>query len=552
MPNYKEMITKFGTGADQKFNSLDLSSRIEETKTRIEDSAKNSDPIKATINDHFNNSITGAGNADVLKSFNSYGFSNDSLNFYLWLALYNDSWVFRRAIDKPAQDEVNAGITINGSGDWSKLYKAYNNYKPELTQLLMWGALFGGSIAVMMFENISDEEMKYPIDKTKIKNSPMKMYVTDRWYGVSQYGTDTVTNMRDIDFGKPKMYNVTFSDGKTILVHHDYVLRYEHRTAPKLIKNGQLQGWGYAEGAHIINELARDDQLKAAITTLINKCNIEVIKMKGMKSLFMGADKENEEQLTQRLEMVQWGRNYNSLTFLDTDDGYEHFEFTGISGLSNIMEQNMWLISAALEMQGVLFGDLKGGLSETNDSNKRYGQTIHTRCDTYFRPIVKKFLKVMAIVYDINDPIEFSFNYINQDEMNEIKMKSLEDYSRVLNSFGDMGIISKYQIAQSIIEYINNGAIKIAFTDEEMQKLKYEEEQAILDTYKKSSKAREILNSEFGSTPDANLQTSGFSEKPESTGVEAPVEEKTEYGEGEEIKLGEQQPSSESSTTESE
>lgn len=158
----------------------------------------------------------------------------------------------------------------------------------------------------------------------------------------------------------------------------------------------------------------------------------------------------------------------------------------------------------------------------------------------------------MAIVYDINDPIEFSFNYINQDEMNEIKMKSLEDYSRVLNSFGDMGIISKYQIAQSIIEYINNGAIKIAFTDEEMQKLKYEEEQAILDTYKKSSKAREILNSEFGSTPDANLQTSGFSEKPESTGVEAPVEEKTEYGEGEEIKLGEQQPSSESSTTESE
>ena len=87
MPNYKEMIAKFGTGADQKFNSLDLSSRIEETKTRIEDSAKNSDPIKATINDHFNNSVTGAGNADVLKAFNSYGCSNDSLNFYFVVSI---------------------------------------------------------------------------------------------------------------------------------------------------------------------------------------------------------------------------------------------------------------------------------------------------------------------------------------------------------------------------------------------------------------------------------------------------------------------------------
>ena len=81
------------------------------------------------------------------------------------------------------------------------------------------------------------------------------------------------------------------------------MLRYENRTAPQLIKCGQLQGWGYAEGSHILNELSRDDQLKSAITSLVNKSLIEVVKMSGMRGVFMGADKGNEEQLTKRLEI---------------------------------------------------------------------------------------------------------------------------------------------------------------------------------------------------------------------------------------------------------
>lgn len=471
-------------------NSTVGSSIFDSLETKVNatfDQGEKSVPM-THVKDAYSQSLTGAGQFDVARSFTNYGLSNDTLNWALWLALYNDSWVFRRAIDKPAQDEVNCGFTLNGDQDYSKVYKTFEVHKENIIQLLMWGALFGGSVAVMMFDGISDEDLAKPLRKSDIKGKIFKLYVTDRWYGVGVTNTTTVTNMRDIDFGKPVSYNITFSDGHSCEVHHSWVLRYEHRVAPKLIKNGQLQGWGYAEGSHILNELSRDDQLKAAIQTLVNKSLIEVIKMSGMRGVFMGTDKANEEQLTKRLEMVNWGRSYNSLTFLDKDDDYQQNTFSGLAGLADILQQNMWLISAALEMQGVLYGDLRGGFSQASEDMERYDVTVRNRCEAYYRPVLKKFLKVLFIVHDIQGPVDFNFNSIIQEKKNNDKVEAIKNYADMLSGLVDKSIISKYQMAQSINNLIQKNVISIQFTEEQMNKLKYEEENDILETYKKFGK----------------------------------------------------------------
>ncbi len=460
---------------------------IDSLEERSENNLKLGDSSKPML-DAYSNSLLGAGNADIQRSFTNYGLSNDTMNWALWLTLYNDSWVFKRAIDKPAQDMVSCGFTISGNEDYSKVYRAYNKHKSKITELLMWGALFGGSVAVMMFDGITDEELGKPINKEKIKGKALKLYVSDRWYGVGITENDTVTNMRDIDFGKPKMYNITFADGRTVNVHHSYILRYEHRTAPNLIKNGQLQGWGYAEGAHILNELSRDDQLKSAIQSLVNKSLIEVIKMAGMRGVFMGTDKGNEAQLTRRLEMVQWGRSYNSLTFLDKDDDYQEHGFSGLAGLSDILQQNMWLISAALEMQGVLFGDLRGGFSQAADDVKRYSNTIKNRCDTLFRPVLTKFLKILFIVNDIKGGLDFEFNSYNQTEENNLRIESIDKYTDSLSKMNEKGLISKYQMARSLKEYIQKNRIDIIISDEQLNRLKLEEQKELLDAFKKMGK----------------------------------------------------------------
>ena len=511
------------------FSSRSLEDSLADTKSAVDSVASKS----TTITDHYGNIITSTGTDDKIASFNTYGFNNDTLNWTLWLALYNDSWVFRRAIDKPAQDEINCGITIRGDKDYSRVYRAYDKYKPDLIRLLMWGALFGGSVAVMMFDTIPDEEMRLPLNKEKIKGARMKLYVTDRWYGVSP-SIETVDNMRDIDFGKPKSYRITFADGKAYEVHHSYVLRYEHRTAPQLIKQGQLQGWGYAEGAHIINELARDDQLKSSITSLINKALIEVIQMSGMRGVFMGTDKGNEEQLRKRLEMVNWARSSNSLTFLDKDDQYNQYQLTATSGLAELMEKNMWLISAALEMQGILYGDLKGGLSQESDAFRRYAVTIQNRDNSYVRPVVHKFLTVVYIMNDIPGPVDFEFKSLIVKEQNVEKMEAIDKYVSLLSKLEEVGLISKYQTALSIKNMMENDVISINFTDERLKTLQIEEEYQLLDILKNSGKmgnsSREILRNQFGeetSLPDKINYMENVSEN-EEVGLKEEPEQQTE------------------------
>lgn len=482
------------TGAFKSSDFKSLEDRLHEGIDSIAELAANS----VAVNDAYGNSLAAVGTDDRVKSFSTYGFDNSTLNYPLWLALYNDSWVFRRAIDKPAQDEVNCGFILRGNNDYTKIYNTYSRYKFDLIQILQWGALFGGSVGVMMFDGIPDEDMAKPLNKKLIQSRRMRIYVTDRWYGV-QGSQELVTNMRDIDFGKPKYYNISFADGKMLKVHHSYVLRYEHRTAPKLIKCGQLQGWGYAEGSHILNELSRDDQLKSAITSLINKSLIEVVKMSGMRGVFMGADKGNEEQLTKRLEMVNWARTYNSLTFLDKDDEYIMNQLSNISGLSQLLETNMWLVAAALEMQGVLFGDLKGGLSQESDAFHRYSVTIMNRCDSYYRPVLQKLLYVIFLMHGMDEMPDFEFRPLDQDEMNVARTSAIQNYGTMLETLTSQGVISKYQAAVSLQNFIKNNSIDIDFSELQLNKLKFEEEAEILAAYKTAGHAApsEILGTQF-------------------------------------------------------
>lgn len=453
-----------------KDNSInDLYDNVETTQKKIIDNAKSS----IAVNDAYGNTLTSIGTNDKVESFANYGFSNDTLNWTLWLALYNDSWVFRRAIDKPAQDMVRSGINLSLDNNNSvKVLAELKKHRKSLIELIQWGRLFGGSIAVMMFDNLNDDDYKKPINITTLKNAKiMSMYVTDRWYGCTP-SDRTVNDMKNtVDYGKPDYYDITFANGHQVRVHHDYILRYEGRTAPRLLKNGALQGWGYAEGCHILNELARDDQLKAAITSLVNKSLIEVIKMPGMRGIFLGADSENEQQIQKRLEMVNWARNYNSLTFLDSDDEYQEHGFGGLGGLSDLLEKNMWLISAALEMQGILYGDLKSGFSNDENALERYDETINNLNENYFRSVIHKLLLTIYHWFGINEEIQFEFGSLIKGQQDKNKTEGMKDFQSLLSSMLNDGVLTLKQYAIAMKNYAEKGIIDLGLSEDDINQL---------------------------------------------------------------------------------
>lgn len=460
-------------------NILTFEDRITDAEENIRESLKDS----AAIKDAYGNSLLSIGNDDKVEKFSEYTFSNDTLNWPLWLALYNESWVFRRAIDKPAQDEIRSGIEIIGIDDRKvDIQRKLKLYQDDLIQLLQWGALFGGSVAIMMFDTIkgnednSKNEYYNSFDKVKVsKAKTMKLYVTDRWYGIAPSYDNTVTNMDSADYGKPKYYKITMSDGKTYTFHHDYVIRYEHRFAPKLIKQGMLQGWGYAEGSHILNELSRDEKLKSSIQSLVNKSLIEVIKMDGMRGVFMGTDAGAQQQLQKRLEMVNWGRSYNSLTFLDTSDDYSMNNFQGLSGLSDLLQQNMWQIAAALEMQGILFGDMKEGFSTDSDALERYSETILGRCNSFVRPVYEKLLKSIYTMLNIDKKVNFEFIPLLNDKHNQDKITNTSNFVQLCSTLMNDGVIDLTQYAEALKTYLLNGTIDFKLNKDNIAKLKEKE-----------------------------------------------------------------------------
>lgn len=463
--------------------SNEFEHRLIDSSEKIKNVAKSS----VVLNDSYGNSLLSIGNQDESAKFSNYSFDNNTLNWWLWLALYNDSWLFKRTIDKPAQDMVKNGITINSTNDKiSDIMQVMQSKRTDFINLIMWGALFGGAIAVMLFDNFDDDDYLRPLNIDKAKQAKtMRFYVVDRWYGVSP-SSETVEDMNSIDYGKPKSYDVTFANGNTKTIHHDFVLRYEHRTAPKLIKNGQLQGWGYAEGAHILGELSRDEKLKSSIQSLIDKSLIEVIKMSGMRGIFMGQDAENEEQLRKRLEMVNWGRNFNSLTFLDKEDEYQEHGFAALSGLAQLLEQNMWLVSAAVEMQGILFGDLKNGFSNDVDALERYDDVIIGRCETYLRPIYEKFLQLLYKIHEIDEDVSFTFNSLLVKKQNEDRISNLNTFVDLCAKLQDMGVLTPATTGVALNKYVNGGEVNFGLdektiselsenVDEEMENINIEE-----------------------------------------------------------------------------
>ena len=160
----KELATMYS--GEKKTYVKGLGDNLAETADLLTPVVKSS----KTINDAYGNKLLSIGNQDESAKFTDYRFSNDTLNYQLWLCLYNDSWVFKRAIDKPAQDEIRCGLTIQGEFEKKKdVYRQLKRYNEDLIQLLQWGGLFGGSVAIMMFDTFKDEDYKVRFEDNKSK-----------------------------------------------------------------------------------------------------------------------------------------------------------------------------------------------------------------------------------------------------------------------------------------------------------------------------------------------------------------------------------------------
>lgn len=420
-----------------------------------------------SIKDAYSNAMTLSGMDNPLESAATLNYNNLTLNWWLSIAMYDNSGIFKIAVDTLAQDLVKAGITPNLDNVIKKKYiqKLYNIIKPDLISAMKNTQLFGGAIGVIMFDTVTDYSKPPNIEEIK-RAKKLVVKVFDRW----QLNTDKnkVTDLVDDDYGLPKSYTVIATDdGRLSNIHHGYVMRFIIREAPKIVKD-IFQGWGYSQISHIYTELMKDQQLKHNIVALTNKALLEVVQMSGMKGLFSAlADPESQQEIESRLEMVNRYRNNNSLIFLDKEDQYTQFTFGGLSGLADLMETNKDDMSALLEMSKLLlYGDTKGGLSGNADSEYLWYQgKISGKQEEYLKRPTKKLVYYMALMAGADEDelssLDYTFNSIIPEKASD-KAERFDKFVDSLTKLQDKGIYDEEDVKQEIIAHADEYGVGIA------------------------------------------------------------------------------------------
>lgn len=372
----------------------------------------------------FNNSVLKLGLSD--EGLNAAQYLLDMITFQRGTitSAYHGSWIFRRIIDKVAQDMWSAGISIEGDtspDDLKRIYKRLSRLRPDLIWNTEQARLYGGAAALIMVDDGTDS-LEKPLNIHNIKKgASIQLWGTDRWFGLST-SAEKVTNYKSKDFNTPKYYTFFIDDlnnrlqSSTIKVHHSRVLRFVNRRSVRLV-NSKLNGWGISELEHIFQDLMIHENAKNSAGSLIEKALLEIVKVEGLRGVMQGLSTGSTAQQAVLSGQLAGLENFrtNHLVLMDKSNEYSRETYT-FTGLSELLETQRDIMAGAAEMPKVLlYGDTKGGLTSDSPAEMEfYAGTIKGKQEEMLRPVLDKLLPIIYASegIKINNDLDYDFESI--------------------------------------------------------------------------------------------------------------------------------------------
>lgn len=452
--------------------------------------------FKAQLSDAYNNQMLGIGaSEDVMAQYDMYDYASNLYNWNLWISLYMTSWVFRNIIDQQTADIVGHGIKISirakekrlvtrlsreantlvrkeedlnevSMDDIDEIYEILEQALPDLNTLVSWGKLFGGSAALVMDSGLDPNEYYKPL--TEIKGE-IKLFVSDRWNYLST-SNEKVSNILSDDFKTPKYYNFHLPGGDVVVAHHTRVLQFRNKLGPQLIQQ-MLMDWGIPDGVHLFHELNRNEKIKNIIISLMNKWNLEILKLQNMRQYLQGnLSPEAEAELDEKIEVINRYRAINSLIFLDKDDEYIREDGSSLTGMAELLRLEQTEVAGASRMPRVLiYGDQEKGFADADYKNSLalYDQRIQGEKNGEYRRVIKKFLNIIKIKLNLPESatIKFKFNSIIEPTFDD-KIEASNNLMNVYKGLLADGFYTKKMVAKELKQYEDKIVFGQEMTDE--------------------------------------------------------------------------------------
>lgn len=269
--------------------------------------------------------------------------------------LYVEHGLIQSICSMPVRDAFRGGIEISSKQlDEDEIQKLQisikrNNDLGVVAQAAIWNRLFGGAGVLIM----TDQDPIEPLDISAItKDSNLEFRAVDLW---ELFWTD-----QNIEGYDPEIQTQNFEYynyyAKTL--HKSRVMRLVGERAPSFIRP-RLRGWGFSVIEHLVRSINQYLKTNNLTFEVLDEFKIDVYKMKNLTDTLLSPN--GEQQVSKRIRMANWAKNYQHALIMDSEDDYIQKQLS-FAGISDVMREIRMQIASDMKMPFIkLFGQQAGG-----------------------------------------------------------------------------------------------------------------------------------------------------------------------------------------------
>lgn len=435
--------------------------------------------------DGFDNFIARLGmNTNNTLSAGMYTFNLLTRNRTQLEAAYRGSWIVGRVIDSFAEDMTKAGIEITTNGedaDVKDIHAEIANKKiwNSIEDLIKWGKLYGGAIAVMQ---IDGQDLESPLRvETIAKGQFLGLAIFDRW----QLNPDLTSLIEEgPDIGLPEYYYIvttasspmkdTDNSGQ-IKVHHSRCIRNIGIKLPFFQAITEMM-WGESVLERMWDRLIAFDTATMSAANLIERANNRTIGVDGYRDIIASGGKA-QAGLEKQFEAMREFQTNEGLTVMDKEDTFTSTSYS-FAGLSDVMIQFGTQVSGSSEIPIVrLFGQSPAGFSTGDSDLRSYYDNVNAEQNSQLKSGWTTLLQVLwRSVKGVDAPNELEFKFIPLWQVTALdKANIAKTNTESITGAFDSGLISQKTAMTELRQQADETGIFSSITDDDIKDAEAEE-----------------------------------------------------------------------------
>ncbi|MET6795446.1 DUF1073 domain-containing protein [Citrobacter braakii] len=377
------------------------------------------------------------------------------------LAMYKQSWVVKKYINKTADDMLKLPRKFSGDVD-SSITQRIADAEKELKlnavfhSALGWASLLGDSLIVAITD-CADEQIASPIN---LQNEDIVKFLVFR---KGEYTPDSniISDIRSDNFGEPLTYQLDVGS-KQLKFHHSRCCRT--KLGKHSLKDRVKFGTSDLQAPY--EHIKTFDTAILSTGDTIQEANVDVLFIPGMNDQIAGGQ---ESQVREYARVMKETKSSTGLLLIDAGDGQTQGRYeqknAQFTGLSDVISKMAIVLAGALDRPiTILFGQAASGFSSGEEDNKAYYETINGLQESRLRPMQEFTDKFILDKLSVTQALAYEYPTI--DSINETEEATrFSQYATGFNTLVTSSIVTE-EVA--IREMINRGVLKTV-TEEEIK-----------------------------------------------------------------------------------